>query len=129
MGELFILGDARQAPAGKAFYESETELAQDLNTFYRGKGVVVEHPVTKQNVKLYWLPADGILYKPAPDKPAVVLSPEKYFVVYDMENKTGQIVGNSPVMQRLFDTPGNSGTSDDIVRWGGKEFHVAIGEP
>ena len=128
VGARFLLGHTGQPPAGKAYYTSQTELAQNLNTFYRGQGVVRRGP-DGRNVKLYSLPVDGILYKPVGFQHALVLAGEDYFVIYDMENKSGRLVENTPQMRQLFSREGDSGTFDEVVSFDEKTFHIAIGEP
>lgn len=128
VGGRFLLGHAGEPPAGKAYYSSQSELAQNLNTFYQGRGVVRQGP-DGRNVKLYSLPVDGILYKPVGYSRPVKLSSEDFFVIYDMEHKTGQLVSNTEQMRQLFSREGDSGTFDEIVEFDNKTFLVAFGEP
>lgn len=128
VGGRFLLGHAGEPPAGKAYYTSQTELAQNLNTFYKGQGVVKQGP-DGRNVKLYALPVDGILYKPVGYSRPVVLKAEDYFVIYNMEEKTGQLVENTPQMRQLFSRYGQAGTFNELVAFDEQPFLVAIGEP
>lgn len=128
IGIWFILGHHGEPPAGKAFYEDQSELAQNLNTYYKGQGVVRRGP-DGRDVKLYSLPVDGILYKPVGYKNPVVLSSDSHFVIYNMKTKTGQLIENTPQNLRAFGTQGNSGTFDEVVSYDGEGFEIATGEP
>lgn len=97
-GLQFALGEN---PVGKAFYENQSELARDLDRFYEGKSEEKIGP-DGHVVKFYPLPVDGILYKPVGYQVPVVLSPENYFVIYDVQTKTGQIADNTPQVYELF---------------------------
>ncbi len=91
---------------GKAFYDDQSVLARDLDTYYAGEGASVIAPGAKA-AKLYALPANNILYKPAGYSVPIVLTAEEYFVVYYPETKTGQIVENTPEMRQFFSKDGN----------------------
>lgn len=129
VGMRFLVGYRGQAPAGKAFYEEESQLARDLNTFYQGKGVVVRSPINGHRIKLYALPVEGILYKTSALQTPVVLSPQKHFVTYDLEDHSGQIMGNVPQFVRLFDTPGLAPSEEEKVVFDGQTFRIARGDP
>ncbi len=85
----------------RVFYEDQTKLARDLNKFYDGKADVLIGPEGRK-VKLYALPVDGILYKPANYKDPVVLNSSEYFVIYDVAADTGKIAENKPEVYNLF---------------------------
>ena len=90
-------------PTGKGYYTDQATLARDLNALYEGEAVVVESPTGL--VKLYELPVDGIWYKPAGYKKPIKLSSDEYFVIYDMERQTGQLVNKSAMS--LFEKSGD----------------------
>lgn len=116
------------AAVGKAFYEDQSALARDLNEFYEGSGIEVE--VGGQLAKLYALPADGIVYKPAGYSEPVVLLAEEDFVVYYPRTKTGQLVKNTPEMREaLGSREGISSGFAEVIDLGGREFHMPFGEP
>ncbi len=116
------------AAVGKAFYEDQASLAQDLNTFYEGSGIEVE--VGGELAKLYALPADGIVYKPAGYSEPVVLLAEEDFVIYYPRTKTGQLVKNTPEMVEFFGSrEGTSSGLDELVSLGGEIFYMPSGEP
>lgn len=121
-------GVAKTPGIGKAFYEDQSSLAQDLNTFYEGAGITVTAP-GGEIAKLYALPVDGILYKPSGYKDPVVLTAAEDFVVYYPRTKTGQLVQNKPEVLEIFNRPANSGTFNEVVTLGGKEFEMPMGEP
>lgn len=89
------------APGAKAFYQDQSTLARDLDRFYSGQGSVFIGPGGKK-VKLYVLPVNGILYQPAGYKEPVVLNAKDYFVMYDMQSKTGQLMECEPGRYRMF---------------------------
>lgn len=128
MARRWIVGPEDGPGVGNAFYEDQSALARDLNEFYEGSGIEVE--VGGQLAKLYALPVDGILYKPAGYTEPVVLTAESDFVVYYPKTKTGQIVENTPQMRDFLSSrPGKSSGFDEVVSLGGREFHMPSGEP
>lgn len=84
-----------------AFYTSQEQLAQDLDSFYHGIAEIFVGPDGRK-VKLYALPADGILYKPEGYTTPLVLNANDYFVIYDVVAKTGKIAENKPEVYNLF---------------------------
>ncbi|MBR2081489.1 MAG: hypothetical protein IJ876_00505 [Elusimicrobiaceae bacterium] len=90
-----------------ALYEDQSQLARDLDAFYK-KFETDEYKVARyigpdgREVNLYTLPADGILYKPAEYADPVVLNSKEYFVIYDIESKTGKIAENVPEVYGMF---------------------------
>ncbi len=119
----------KQVPGiGQAFYEDQSALARDLNTYYDGSGIAVN--VGGRLAKLYALPVDGILYKPAGYSEAVVLSSADHFVVYYPKTKTGQLAENTPQMRKFLSKYlGNSGSFDEVIKLGDKCFEMPTGEP
>ncbi|MBO5911394.1 MAG: hypothetical protein J6Q05_04295, partial [Elusimicrobiaceae bacterium] len=101
LGTQFVSGAYGEPGYGKAFYETQAQLARDLDTFYQGQAEVYVGPDGRE-VKLYALPVDGILYQPVGYKKPVVLNSNEYFVVYDVTAKTGKIVDNRPEIYNLF---------------------------
>lgn len=85
----------------RVFYENQAALAKDLDAFYKGDAKVFVG-VDGHKVKLYTLPVDGILYKPLGYRTPVVLNSKEYFVIYDIESKTGQIAANEPEIYNTF---------------------------
>ncbi len=124
VGTQFILGGEDTLPVGKAFYEDQNELAQDLNRFYEGQGVV--RMEGKRTVKLYSLPVDGILYKPAGYKEPVVLQADDYFVVYDMDGNTGKLVENTPENLQFYSRSGDSHSFEEVVNYGKETYRIPI---
>ena len=61
------------AGGGKAFYADQTQLARDLDAFYKGNTHVLVGPDGRE-VKLYALPVDNILYRAPGYKIPVVLN-------------------------------------------------------
>ncbi len=108
------------------FYDNQAQLARDLNEFYGGSGSAVK--VGGKLLKLYALPIDKILYKPAGRNIQVITS-EEYFVVYDPAAKTGQLVKKTPETLQLFSNPTNSGTFEEVTVLGGQVFYMPDGEP
>ena len=129
MGSWFVLGHAGQSPVGTGFYDDPTRLAQHLNQFYQGQGVVVKSPVNGHSIKLYGLPVDGILYKPQNYDTPVPLLSDKHFVAYDLEDGTGHIMGSTRSMWCLLTTPGNCYTQPQEIVLDGKVFQMASGDP
>ena len=115
------------ASGGQAFYDNQARLARDLNTFYGGSGSSVEFG--GKTVKLYALPVEGILYKPAGYTDAVLLDCEETFVIYDPVAKTGQLVENSPAMQQAFSRQVSSGSFEEVANFDGQKFNMPLGEP
>lgn len=89
------------ANSKRVFYEDQTQLAHDLNEFYKGKADMLIGP-DGHTVKLYALAANGILYKPVGYQVPLVLNADEYFVVYDVKAKTGQIVQNKPEIYGMY---------------------------
>ena len=108
------------------FYDNQAQLARDLNEFYGGSGSAVE--VGGKLLKLYALPIDKILYKPAGRNIQVITS-EEYFVVYDPAAKTGQLVKKTPETLQQFSQTTNSGTFEEVTVLGGQVFYMPDGEP
>ena len=88
-------------PGERAFYTSSTKLAQDLDAFYEGDTNILVSPEGHE-VKLYMLPADGILYQPETYQEPVSLHSRDFFVVYDIVNQTGKLVSNTSLMYNLY---------------------------
>ncbi len=101
LGMKFIVGQHGETASGKAFYEDQSQLARDLDAFYKGNADTFISP-DGRNVKLYALPVDGILYKPAGYATPLVLNSKEYFVIYDVKAKTGRIADNNPEVYNLF---------------------------
>ncbi len=80
---------------GSPIYEDANLLAKNLNEFYDGNADVLIGPDGRE-AKLYTLPVDGTLYKPAGESTPLVLNSNEYFVVYDVQNQTGKIMENKP---------------------------------
>ena len=127
MAREWVVNSKGDLGTGRAFYEDQTSLAQDLNAFYEGSGVAVE--VQGKLAKLYALPVDGILYKPAGYSEPVVLTAEADFVLYYPQTKTGQLVKNTPQLRALLNHPTRSGGFEQTVTLGGASFNMPQGEP
>ena len=85
---------------GKGFYHSQAALARDLHRFYGDEGPLYE--MGGSRVRMYALPVDGILYQPEEYHTPLVLKADEYFVIYDVVNKTGQLVENTPGVYNAF---------------------------
>lgn len=127
VGAQFLVGSHGMPPAGKAFYEDQSELAQHLDTFYEGRGVTSS--VGNRTVKLYSLPVDGILYKPAGYQEPVVLNSDEYFVVYDIDSHAGKLVENTPENLEFYNRPGDSRAFEEVVDFNGQTYHISLGAP
>ena len=95
------LKDRIEKSALRPFYTRQEKLAQNLDEFYQGKADMLIGPDGRK-VKLYALPADGILYKPEGYSTPLVLNANDYFVIYDVEARTGKIAENKPEVYNLF---------------------------
>ena len=84
-----------------ASYTQQEQLAKDLDVFYKGQAKVYIGPDGRQ-VKLYALPADGILYKPVGYEVPVALNSNEYFVIFDVASQTGKIADNIPAVYNLY---------------------------
>ena len=84
----------------RVLYEDQNRLARDLDSFYQGNADT--YVGGGWEYKLYMLPVDGILYKPAGYEYPVVLNSREYFVIYHVKTKTGQIAKNIPTVHNLF---------------------------
>lgn len=104
----YPLQEAWLLSGGQGFYQNQSQLAHALDFFYDGRGVT--RKFGRKTVKLYTLPVEGILYKPVGYTDPVLLNSDAYFVVYEPDTQTGQLVENTPEMLRLFSEPGNSDT-------------------
>lgn len=85
---------------GKALYQTQEELAQDLHVFYAGKGYRRLSPGGKE-VLFYMLPVDGIIYQPLGRRP-VALEAKRDFIIYYPAKKWGQLASNEPGVWRFF---------------------------
>lgn len=101
MAELWVSPTRHSPHNGKGFYDDQNELARALHSYYHGLGTLYISPAGRQ-VKLYALPADGILYQPVGYSRPLVLTAKDYFVVYDINEQTGQIAKNIPQVYNLF---------------------------
>ncbi|MBO5911393.1 MAG: hypothetical protein J6Q05_04290 [Elusimicrobiaceae bacterium] len=102
----WIAYDWIKAHGERVLYEDQSQLAYDLDIFYKGEGDIRIGP-DGHKVKLYALPVDNILYQPDGYRKPVALNSSDYFVVYDVTAKTGKIVDNIPEMYHLFKEPSN----------------------
>ena len=101
----------------RVLYDDQSALARDLDAFYKGQAKVHIGPDGRE-VKLYTLPVDGILYKPAEYTDAVVLKSKEHFVIFDVETQTGQIADNIPEVYNLFKPTGEEkiyGDFEEVV--------------
>ncbi len=121
-------GPGKNMGKGKMFYDNQAELARDLNEFYDGAGVTVESPSGRM-LKLYMLPVNNILYKPAGYTEPIVLAAREYFVAYDVAGKTGQLVKRSPETLQMYSKLTNSGTFEEVIVLGDHVFYMPDGEP
>ncbi len=85
---------------GQALYRDQASLTDDLKKFYEDVDSYVS--ADGREVKLYALPVDGILYKPAGYNKPVVLNAQDYFVIYDVASQTGKIAENRPEIYNVF---------------------------
>lgn len=90
-----------EQPGEKTFYTDLSVLARDLNAFYEGDTDVLISPDGRE-VKLYMLPVSGILYQPAGYKEPIYLNADDYFLVYDINKHTGQLVENAFFVYETF---------------------------
>ncbi len=104
-GEIVMEGNRT---VSNVLYTQQEKLAQDLNAFYNGKADILVGPDGRA-VKLYALPADGILYMPEECSTPLVLNASDYFVIYDVVAKTGKIAENKPEVYNSFKSPFESG--------------------
>ena len=89
-------------PKGEhVLYHDQNQLARDVHTFYKGESDTYIGPDGRA-VKLYMLPVDGILYKLEGCKVPVVLNPQDYFIVYDLQTNTGKIAPNTAQTHHLY---------------------------
>ena len=98
------INGTKGSPRGKALYTNQAELARDLDNFYqfyKATPTVTRAP-SGRIVEIYELPADNILYKPVGYRVPVVLTAREYFVIYDVQNKTGQLVKKTPATLAAF---------------------------
>lgn len=109
---------------GLGFYDNQARLARDIDHFYNGSGVTRKSPDGK-TVKLYMLPVEGILYKPAGYSSPIVLTPETDFIVYEVESHTGKLVQNTPEVLQLFSQPAKSGATETVFG----DFMIPLGQP
>ncbi len=107
---------------GKALYQSQQELAEDLHAFYRGKGYR-RLKANGDEVLYYMLPVDGIVYQPLGRRP-VALEASRDFMIYYPAEHTGQLASNEPMIWNLFhpaDAPVSEAFSPDLI---GQEVSV-----
>lgn len=127
LADEWLHGPGQNLGVGHVFYEDQAQLARDLNTFYKGSGTAVQ-AFNGRLVKLYTLPVDKILYKPA-GRALELISNEEYFVVYDVAGKTGQLVKRTPETLKEFSKRTNSGTFEEVTVLDDQVFYVPDGEP
>ena len=130
-------------PKGEhVLYDSQSQLARDLDAFYKGDTDIYVSSDGRK-VKLYALPVDGILYKPAEHEVPFVLNSNEYFVVYDIETQTGKIAQNIPQVygyskykrvaptaehQKLEDLYRRAKKEREIYGWITKDLDTEIGK-
>ena len=96
---------------GKMHYESQHKLAEDLDKLYQGNGIPAMDRVSRQPVRIYTLPFDGIVYEPQ-GKAAKTLDPSQWLVVYYFSGRTrGTIVSYDENGLRFFKIENDSPTA------------------